>query len=220
MFHGDGPVAKKGKDPMRWLVALFWNESVAQAEGEPAGDLDYYVLALSCSPSFWASAGDHPQCDQPFGWVLHGLWPQYDNGWPSFCPTDHRNPSRSDTRAMVDIMGSSGSAWHQWNKHGRCTGLSSDEYYALSRLAYDRVVRPEVLRKLDTSVTLPASLIEEAFLRDNPDLEADMLTVTCKNRRIQEVRLCLTRDMEPRICGRDVVRDCTMQDALFDPIAP
>lgn len=206
---------------MRWLMIFMFCASVARAEGERPGDFDYYVLSLSWSPTFCAIEGrdrGNPQCDRPLGWVLHGLWPQYENGWPSNCPSAKRNPSRGDTGAMVDIMGSSGSAWHQWKKHGRCSGLSSDDYYALSRLAYDRVVRPEILRNLDRSVTLPATLIEEAFLKDNPNLAPDMITITCKSRRIQEARICLTRDLEPRVCGADVIRDCTMQDALFDPV--
>lgn len=121
---------------------------------------------------------------------------------------------------MVDIMGSSGSAWHQWKKHGRCSGLSSDDYFALSRLAYERVNRPALLRDLDRAVRLPAHLIEEAFLKENPDWTADMLTITCRDGRIQEARLCLTRSLEPRVCGADVIRDCSMSNALFDPIDP
>ncbi|MEM6322768.1 MAG: ribonuclease T2 [Pseudomonadota bacterium] len=204
---------------MRWLMIWLLGLAPAWAEGERAGDFDYYVMALSWSPNFCATTTrENPQCDAPFGWVLHGLWPQYEEGWPSYCPTNHRNPSRRDTADMADIMGSPGSAWHQWNKHGRCTGLSSEDYYALSREAYGRITRPEVFRKMSKSFTMPASLIEEAFLRDNPAFEADMLTVTCKDRRIQEVRVCMRRSLEPRICGRDVIRDCTMQNALMDPI--
>ena len=206
---------------MRWLLALCLTATLARAEGEEAGNFDYYVLALSWSPTFCALEGDrrdNPQCDRPLGWVLHGLWPQYERGWPSFCRTTARNPSRADTAAMADIMGSSGSAWHQWKKHGRCSGLSSHDYFALARLAFDRVTRPEVLRKLDKSVTLPAKLIEEAFLKANPGWQPDMLTITCKSGRIQEARLCLSRDLEPRTCGADVVRDCALPDALFDPI--
>ncbi len=194
---------------------------MARAEGEAAGVFDYYVLSLSWSPTYCALEGDargNPQCDRPLGWVLHGLWPQYEAGWPSYCRGVESNPSRADTAAMADIMGSSGSAWHQWKKHGRCSGLSADDYYALSRLAYDRVVRPALLRKLTDPVKLPASVIEEAFLQANPDLVADMITITCKRDRIQEARICLTRDLEPRLCGADVVRDCTMRDALFEPI--
>lgn len=205
------------------LVLLMLLGSRAWAEGERAGDFDYYVLALSWTPTWCALEGDDrnsPQCDagQGYGFTLHGLWPQYEDGWPSFCPTAARPPSRAETGAMVDIMGSSGLAWHQWRKHGSCTGLSATDYYRLSRLAYERVTRPDLLRRLDRPVRLPAQVIEEAFLEDNPALTDEMLTVTCRAGRVQEVRLCLTRDLDPRACAPDVARDCTLQDALFEPM--
>lgn len=208
---------------MRFLVILLLSAGFARADGEAAGDFDYYVLSLSWSPTWCAIEGDRrgsPQCDadRDFGWVLHGLWPQYEQGWPSFCQTAESNPSRSDTAAMSDVMGTSGSAWHQWNKHGRCSGLSSDDYYALSREAYGRVTRPDVFRKLKDPVRLPVSVVEEAFLEANPTLSSDQITITCKAGRIQEVRVCLTRSLDPRDCGEDVVRDCRMQDALFEPV--
>lgn len=207
---------------MRVLVMLLaMIGSMARAEGEQAGEFDYYVMSLSWSPTWCALEGEQrgsPQCDQDFGWVLHGLWPQFEAGWPSYCNTRARNPSRRDTAEQADVFGSSGSAWHQWNKHGRCSGLSSEDYYAISREAYARVERPALLRQLDKSVRLPASVIEEAFLEANPEMSADQITITCKAGRIQEARICLTRDLELRTCGRDVRRDCTMTDALFDPI--
>jgi ribonuclease T2 len=188
-----------------------------------AQDFDYYVLALSWSPTWCAGDPDRrssEQCEpsRDLGFTLHGLWPQYDEGWPSFCPTSLRPPSRGQTGAMADIMGSSGLAWHQWRKHGVCSGLSSEDYFALSRLAYEQIVRPDLLRRLDREVRLPARVIEEAFLEANPNLAPDMLTVTCRAGRVQEVRLCLTRGLEPRACGDDVVRDCRLEDALFSPM--
>lgn len=193
------------------------------AEGERPGEFDYFVLSLSWSPTWCVLEGDarqSPQCDAEadFGWVLHGLWPQYHRGWPSYCPTVERAPSRAMTRDMADVMGTSGLAWHQWNKHGVCSGLSAAEYYALSREAYGRIARPEVFRRLDRAVTLPASVVEEAFIEANPQLEPDMITITCKSGRIQEARICLSRNLDPVPCGRDAVRDCTARDALFDPI--
>ena len=208
---------------MRFLIALLLMSGMARAEGERAGDFDYYVLSLSWSPTWCALEGDRrgsPQCeaDKDFGWVLHGLWPQYEAGWPSYCPTSAVNPRRSRTREEADLYGSSGSAWHQWNKHGRCTGLSADDYYRLSREAYGRVERPALFRKLTETVRLPTGVVEAAFLEVNPELEADGLTVTCKAGRIQEVRICLTRGLEPRDCAPDVARDCRMSDALFAPV--
>ena len=122
------------------------------------------------------------------------------------------------TRDMADIMGTSGLAWYQWKKHGSCTGLSAPAYYALARKAHTRITRPPVFRKLSKPIKLPASVVEEAFLKANPDLEPDMLTITCRAGRIQEARLCLSKSLTPVTCGRDVVQDCRMKDALFDPV--
>lgn len=208
---------------MRFLIALLMMTTLVRAEGEPAGDFDYFVLSLSWSPNWCALEGEDrgsPQCDadKDFGWVMHGLWPQYERGWPSFCRTTERDPSRRETEAMADIMGTSGLAWYQWQKHGRCAGLSVQDYFTLARRAYETVNRPAVFRKLDRPVTLPAALIEEAFLQANPDWQADMVTITCKSGHIQEARLCLTKELEPRKCGADVIRDCSMNNALFEPI--
>ena len=193
------------------------------ADGERAGEFDYYVMALSWSPNWCRLEGDakgSEQCDadKDHGWILHGLWPQYHQGWPSYCPTTKRAPSRRMTAEMADIMGTSGLAWHQWKKHGTCAGLEATDYFALSREAYGRVIRPEVLRKLKDPISLPATLIEQAFLQDNPELEPDGITITCKQGYIQEARICLSKSLDPVPCGRDVVKDCRLEDALFDPI--
>lgn len=211
---------------MRFLVSTLLALCAAlplSAEGEKAGQFDYYVLALSWSPNWCAIEGDakqSPQCDssEDHGWILHGLWPQFHQGWPSYCPTSERAPSRKMTGAMADIMGTSGLAWHQWKKHGTCSGLSAKAYFDLSRAAYDTIERPAVLRKLDSTIRLPAHLIEEVFLKNNPQLEADGLTITCKQGHIQEARICLSKDLIPVPCGRDVIKDCTLKDALFAPV--
>ncbi|MGH1415037.1 MAG: ribonuclease T2 family protein [Pelagimonas sp.] len=197
--------------------------SGAFAKGDKSGEFDYYVLAMSWSPNWCEIEGDSKRSEQcedrhDYGWVLHGLWPQFHRGWPSFCPTVERQPSRGMTSEMVDIMGTSGLAWHQWKKHGTCSGLSARAYFDLSRQAYDSVTRPAIFRKLDKSVKLPASVVEEAFLKANPDWTADNLTITCRDGFISEARLCLSKDLQPVPCGRDVIKDCKLKDALFEPV--
>lgn len=195
----------------------------AFAKGERAGEFDYYVLALSWSPNWCATTGDArgaEQCDtrHDYGWILHGLWPQFHRGWPSYCRSSHAPPSRRMTNEMADIQGSGGLAWHQWKKHGTCSGLSASDFFGLSRKAYGQITRPEVFRKLDKSVKLPASVVEDAFLQANPALNPDMVTITCRDGYIEEVRVCLSKDLDPVPCGRDVIRDCKAKDAVFDPI--
>ncbi|WGI22757.1 ribonuclease T2 [Amylibacter sp. IMCC11727] len=197
--------------------------SMAHADGENPGQFDYYVMALSWSPNWCALEGDSRKADQchprhDHGWILHGLWPQFESGWPSFCRANERAPSRAMTAAMADIMGSGGLAWHQWKKHGTCSGLSATEYYTQSRAAYGAINRPEILRKLDKTIALPASVIEAAFLEANPTLQADQITITCKQNHIQEARICLTKEFEFRRCGRDAIRDCKATKATLNPI--
>jgi len=195
----------------------------ARAEGEAAGDFDYYVMALSWSAGWCARTGDDrgdAQCATGRGltFVLHGLWPQYDDGYPSYCRTTERDPSRSQSAAMVDIMGGAGAAWYQWKKHGRCAGLPASDYYSLMRRAYGSITIPPLFARVSRDLTLPADVIEGAFLEANPGLARDQITVTCAAGRIAEVRICLTPDLAPRRCGRDVIRDCTLTDATLDAV--
>ncbi len=80
------------------------------------------------------------------------------------------------------------------------------------------VVRPPIFRKITASMRLPASVVEVAFLQANPAFAHDGVTITCKAGHMQEARICLSRDLKPVPCGQDVVRDCTLKDAAFDPV--
>lgn len=208
---------------MRWLFASLIAALPFGAQSDTSGTFDYYVLSLSWSPNWCALDGDargSDQCDarHDYGWILHGLWPQYENGFPDYCQTAERAPSRQMTAGMADIMGTAGLAWHQWKKHGTCAGLSAGQYFDTSREAYARINRPEILRRLSEPVRIAPKVIEQTFLEANPDLQPDQITITCRNGHIQEARICLTRALEPRKCGRDVIRDCTAKNALFTPI--
>ena len=193
------------------------------ADGEQAGDFDYYVLSLSWSANWCAIEGDDrgdDQCDprHDYSFTLHGLWPQFDIGYPSYCRTSVRDPSRAETAALADIAGSAGLVWYEWKKHGRCAGVAAADYLDLSRKAYEAVVIPPVLAQLNRDVKLPASVVEQAFVEANPGLEPPMITITCDQGYIQEARVCLTKDLAFRACGDDVARDCRMQDAVMEAV--
>lgn len=191
-----------------WLAA-----GAAWAEGERAGDFDYYVMALSWSANWCAATGDardDPQCEAGRGidFVLHGLWPQYEDGWPSFCRTAERDPPRSLTAAQADLFGGAGAAFYQWKKHGRCAGLPAEAYFRTARAAFESVAVPQVFTALREDIRLPADVVEEAFLDANPAMTADQVVVTCRDGMVQEVRICLTRDLDLRACTADVGRVC------------
>jgi ribonuclease T2 len=221
----------KVESPMRRLVFLLLALVIAGALAtratdratNRAGEFDYYVLSLSWNAAWCEAEGagrGAAQCDPSLdiGFILHGLWPQYHSGWPEFCKTAKRYPSRAETTAMAGIMGSPGLAWYQWKKHGRCSGLGPTAYFALAREAWEAVQRPQALRRVTTPLRVPPKVIEQAFIEANPVLKPDGVTVTCKDRRFREVRICLTKDLVPRACAGQTARDCPIGNPLFVPM--
>lgn len=182
------------------------------AVSEAKGDFDYYVLALSWSPSFCEANPDARQCGQGLRFMLHGLWPQHERGYPQDCYTDanRRVPNRV-LDAYRDLGPSRGLLAHQWRKHGSCTGLDAAGYFEKSRAALARVAIPQSLKSGSSSRRVDPKAIETAFMQANPGLDRDEVTITCKSGDLAEVRVCLTKDLEPRRCGRDVIRDCSQR---------
>ncbi|MTH98135.1 ribonuclease T2 [Roseibium sp. RKSG952] len=184
----------------------------ADAE-DVSGQFDYYVLALSWSPSFCQEKGDTAdplQCDavRPHRFIVHGLWPQYDEGWPDYCRARFGAPNRSEVDGILDIMPSRSLALHQWNKHGTCSGLSPGAYFDLTRAAFERVTIPDAFRQtVKTSRNSPES-VEKAFRLANPGLSNKAMAVTCSNGTFREVRICLDRDLGFRDCPSVDSRAC------------
>ena len=196
---------------MRCLIlSLFF---VVSATKLGAQSFDHYVLSLSWSPSWCVTEGKErgsEQCSNSadFGWILHGLWPQNDTSWLSYCQSRHAPPSRSLTGSMKDIMDTSGLAWHQWKKHGSCSDLAAEVYFEMSRNAYESITRPSLFRRLTEPVTLRAEIVDTAFLKENPSLNDDMVRVTCKDGHVAEIRVCLNKDLSFRSCAPSMRADC------------
>ena len=158
----------------------------AQAQGERPAAFDYYIMALSWSSDWCALTGDNrhdPQCAAGRGltFTLHGLWPQFEaGGYPSDCHSSFPDPSRRDTTKMADIMGGSGLAFHEWQKHGRCSGLSAADYYAAMRSTYASIIIPPLFTRVTTDLQVPPHVVEDAFLESNPALDAGEVVYALK----------------------------------------
>jgi ribonuclease T2 len=209
------------------LSLLVLGSATASAEGEP-GKFDYYVLALSWSPTHCATRGggggpNEPQCagDRPYHFVLHGLWPQYERGWPSDCQTGER-PWVSDQviRDMLDVMPSKRLIIHQYRKHGVCSGLNVEEYFRVSRQAYEAIKIPERFQSPQDFLSLSPGEIEAEFLKANSAMTADMISIDCKDRRLREMRICFTRDLKLRGCGDNERQEklCNAEKIVLPPV--
>ncbi|MEL6287825.1 MAG: ribonuclease T [Pseudomonadota bacterium] len=189
-------------------------------------DFDYFILALSWSPTYCEDARggrDASQCAgaRPYAFILHGLWPQHERGWPENCGKDRPWVPRAVIAAMQDIMPSRGLIIHEYRKHGTCTGLSAEGYYAVSRAIYNRIKIPPRFVLPEREQQLRPGDVKSAFLKANQSLRPDMLSVECGRRgRLREVRICFTKDGSPRACGRDQARrrGCRRETVRVPPV--
>ncbi len=191
----------------------------------PAGTgFDFYVLSLSWSPAFCASSegsGNRQQCgsNRRYGFVVHGLWPQNETGYPEFCTSSE--PDRVPDaigRTMFDIMPSMGLIGHQWRKHGACSGLSQKDYFSATRTAFEAVKLPETIASGAKGATLSAEAIETAFTDANPGISKRGVSISCDGKRLEEVRICLNKDMTFRDCPELDRKGCRVSATEIVPI--
>jgi ribonuclease T2 len=204
------------------LLAASASAESREVRGAAAGDFDLYVLALSWSPGFCASGGAERAPDQcsassTLGFVVHGLWPQYERGYPAFCGPAGRSPRSADMDAVEDVMPSRGLARYQWRKHGSCSGMAPSDYFRSVAAAFRKVQVPQVMLAPPDRSVAPLDL-ERAFADANPGLRTDMISVGCGRNGgvLQEIRVCLTRDLRSfRPCPDEVERStCRVREVV------
>lgn len=179
-----------------------------------ARDFDYYLIAMSWSPSYCDSnPEDREQCGKRgYGFVLHGLWPQYERGGgPRDC-AGGGGPDRGTVARTLAFMPSERLVAHQWRAHGRCSGLDAAAYFEMSDRAFARVRVPPELTPPASPRPMSARAISDAFVRANPGLEHNMLAVVCRRRTLAEVRVCVDDELAFRACGSVVRTSCPRDD--------
>ncbi len=193
-------------------------------QNEP-GQFDFYVLSLSWSPSYCAANAEQPfrrpdpQCGpRPYSFVVHGMWPQYDRGFPEFCQVPAPRLGRSVVGSMLDLMPSPRLIYHEWDRHGTCSGLSQSAYFDTIRKARAVVKIPPQYLELRSPLTVTPDEVEDAFVAANPGLTREGISVTCGGRRLDEVHICLSRTLQFRDCPEVERRSCRRDRLLMPPV--
>ena len=198
------------------IVAFAQNRSFQDQRQNRPGRFDFYVLALSWSPSYCAAAAERAphrkpdrQCaGRPFSFVVHGLWPQYERGSPSYCQVPAPRLNRRIVGGILDLMPSPSLVFHEWDRHGTCSGLSAHAFFETVRKARAVVKIPAQYLVLDKPITVTPGEVTAAFVKANPGLSPKGFAVVCDSKRLNEVRVCLNKDFSFRDCADLARRSC------------
>jgi len=206
------------------LIAGFAGARSKHKKPQPASaDFSYYLLVLSYAPDF---------CDQPqgvkdprecgsgrhVGFVVHGLWPQGETSrGPEHC--GKASPvAQSIVQATLKYIPTESLIQHEWSTHGTCTGLSAADYFANLGKARDSVTVPPDFNQPSNRLQLSPSQIESQLNAANPSFPQGAFRTSCyHNGELNEIRVCLNKDLSPRACGPSA-GECSAANVTLLPV--
>jgi ribonuclease T2 len=191
----------------------------SRPHGEP-GKFDYYVLSLSWSPSFCETnrgSSAQLQCGtRPYSFVVHGLWPQYEKGFPESCQVPAPRLDRRIVDRMLDQMPAPQLIYHEWDAHGTCSGLAPVDYFDTVRKARAAITIPPAYVEPQAPLTVAPQDVVDGFVKANEGLTPAGITLDCDRTRLRQVRICLTRDLKFRDCT-DTRNACRADKVVMPP---
>ena len=168
---------------------------------------DFYALAVSWEPSLCCAAPS--RCTESgltgaSGLVPHGLWPSsiLDKNRLLYCDT---------TGKRIDTTRKNKRERHEWAKHGSCSGLAREFYFAEeARLMNGKEVKglesaifihavPPVAKKQSSLRSIPV----EAIVRSS---ERQVAVKASKDCKFQELTVCFERTAKKGVVGKQI--DC------------
>ena len=179
-------------------------------------------MTLSWAPGFCDLGGKEtssPECAEGSGdgFVVHGLWPNNE-----FRPDPEACRGQDATRDDLDdehgVYPNDRLAAFEYRKHGTCTGLSAQDYFATVRSVRARLKIPEMFQAPSEPLHMAPEEIEKAFMSANPNLHPDNMAISCSNGELVDVRFCLAKDLSSYALCRKVARHSCQRVSLV--IAP
>lgn len=182
------------------LLAGCSNDGAPPAQSSPS----QYVLAFSWQPAFCETAPSKPECKSQTAtrydaehFSLHGLWPQPGSNVYCGVSEDEIAKDKKGRWRELDVPRIDEVLWqdvkrimpgiqsslhkHEWLKHGTCSGVEIDEYYAQSVWLVE-AINGSALQKLfaaNLGRTLKGSDIRAAFSQAFGAEAGDRLRISC-----------------------------------------
>jgi ribonuclease T2 len=204
-----GVVMKKSIAVVLMVVSAMCGVARAQEKGVP-GKFDFYLMNLAWSPEFCSIQGVSPQCKARDGFILHGLWAENNDGsYPVFC-AERAGPAHPEKN--LDLTPDLMLLQHEWDKHGTCTTLSPEAFFAAERKAYHSLKVPDVFMHIDHEVQMKPAEILDLFGKINPGFPAGSILLSCTANRLTAVEACVDKGLKPMVClglktcGADMVK--------------
>ena len=186
----------------------------AQEKGVP-GKFDFYLMNLSWAPEFCAIHGTSPECVARPGFILHGLWAQNNDGsYPVFC-SEEAGPAMPQQN--LDITPDLSLLRHEWDKHGTCSGVGPQRFFAMEHQAFHSLTIPPQIERIDHETSMTPDDILGLFARANPAFPTGSILLSCGRNHLTAIEACFSKDLRPIVCQG--LRSCRANSVKITPPA-
>jgi ribonuclease T2 len=188
-------------------------------DSESGTTFDYYLLSLSWAPNYCASHPSDHSSECKIGghtaFVLHGLWPQSNSGPPPLSCSTTNPVATATVDHMLNFMPTPGLIQHEWQKHGSCSGLSAQDYFAKVEQAFKQVHVPDQYRNLNREQQFSVPDIEKRFADAN-SAPPQAFRISCHAGDLIGVEVCVDKKLQYRTCTQNV-RECPVSNVEMRP---
>ena len=99
-----------------------------------------------------------------------------------------------------------GLARYEYRKHGTCSGLDPQAYFAAVKTLRDAIVVPETLKAPRETLKTSPDALTQAFIAANANLTADNMAISCRDGELVDVRICVAKSLTafaqcPKVAG-------------------
>jgi ribonuclease T2 len=176
----------------------------SKAPEPPPSSFGYYVLAMTWSPA------TKDQCTLPPAFTLHGLWPNYTeaqaigkpHAWPQFCAAFAHCETSEDAScapgvaippelaAFAPAYVNGTLATHEWSKHGSCTSLTPNDFFAAELAAIHAIPHDANPDAVHAGHDMALDELQHAF-----GVSADAVVLGCTaSCELTQVAFCIAKD--------------------------
>ena len=107
--------------------------------------------------------------------------------------------------------------FNEWDRHGTCSGQTPPAYFETVRKARATVKIPPDYTDVQRPLSVTPRDVEDAFIKANPGLSPRAIAIGCARKRLTEVRLCLSKDLQFRNCPEIAKRSCRLDQLVMPP---
>jgi ribonuclease T2 len=189
-------------------------------DSEGGGQFDYYLLSLSWAPNYCASHPSDNSSECKIGghtaFVLHGLWPQPNSGPPPMSCSTANPVATATVEHMLNLMPTRSLIQHEWQKHGTCSGLSAQDYFAKVEQAFKEVQVPDQYRNLNHEQHSSLPDVEKSFADVN-HAPREAFRISCHAGDLVSIEVCMDKNLQYQSCTLSV-RECPVSEVEMRPL--